>query len=197
MTRRPHRRTTGLALVLCAALVTGGCTGDDEPGTAGTATSSATPQESVETVPTKVRVGTIAGDLPKAARKRTRAGVGKAVDRWLDAAFVDGEYPRSDFRDAYPRFTKGAKRQARREADLMSNADVGERIEGVEVTRRVIVVHAVADRRRAAGATARVRLRFTTVGDLEQDVTVKGRLFLTRAKKGWRIFGFDMTKGVR
>jgi len=38
------------------------------------------------------------------------------------------------------------------------------------------------------------------VGDVEDDavrhkVEVRGRLFLTPAPDGWRIFGYDVTKG--
>ncbi len=47
----------------------------------------------------------------------------------------------------------------------------------------------------AAGATARVVLRFRTDGEVQRKVEVRGRLFLTPTPDGWRIFGYDVTKG--
>lgn len=198
MTRRPRTRVAWVAMMLCATLVSAACTGEDEPASAPSGSPAPTPEATAGgQVATKAKLGVVAGDLPRPARKRVRNGVSRTVDRWIDAAYVAGDYPRSDFTKAFPRFTQGAARQARRQRDLMSNADIGGRIDGLDVVQRTVVVDAVADRRRAAGATARVRLRFRTSGELEQVVTVKGRLFLTPGKKGWRVFGFDMTKGVR
>ena len=39
--------------------------------------------------------------------------VGKVVDRWWDAAYLGGGYPRSSFPSAFPGFTDGAEKRAR------------------------------------------------------------------------------------
>ena len=56
------------------------------------------------------------------------------VDGWFDAAFVGGDWPRSDLDQAYPHFSAGAARDAERDAGLMSNARYGERLDSVEAT---------------------------------------------------------------
>ena len=53
-------------------------------------------------------------------------------------------------------------------------------------------------RGKAAGVTARFVLRFRTTGDVTKQVTVSGRLFLTRSAGGaWQIFGYDVAKGSK
>jgi hypothetical protein len=54
----------------------------------------------------------------------------------------------------------------------------------------VLAVHG-----RAVGATARFVLRFRTEGKVARKIEVRGRLFLTPGPDGWRIFGYDVTKG--
>ena len=77
----------------------------------------------------------------------------------------------------------------------MSNQDIGKRIGPVEATRRRLRIDALVVDGRAVSATARVILTFTTTGDVSKEIDVRGRLFLSRAD-GWRIFGYDMTKGA-
>jgi hypothetical protein len=57
------------------------------------------------------------------------------------------------------------------------------------------VLDVLAVRKHAVGVTARVYLRFRTTGHLKRDVRVQGRLYLTPTPAGWRVFGYDMTKG--
>ena len=38
-------------------------------------------------------------------------------------------------------------------------------------------------------------LKFRTDGDVQRKIEVSGRLFLTPSPDGWRIFGYDVTKG--
>ena len=59
-------------------------------------------------IDTRVEVGEVAGKLAKGPARDVAADVAEVVDRWLDAAYVGGDYPRSDFGDAFPGFTKGA-----------------------------------------------------------------------------------------
>ncbi len=47
------------------------------------------------------------------------------------------------------------------------------------------------------GATARVRLVFTTDAEPEQKYVVNGRLRLTPAGGGWQVFAYDVAKGAK
>jgi hypothetical protein len=147
-------------------------------------------------VHTKVSVGHVPGKLSTEARKRAARNVGKVVDRWFDAAYVGGRYPREDFRDAFPGFTPGASASAHADRALMSNQPLGPRIDGVTATQRLVWVDVLPAGGRAAAATARFRLGFTTTGKAEQSVVVRGRLFLTPGPHGWKVFGYDVAKGT-
>ena len=66
-------------------------------------------------VPTRTKIHRVYGRLPDARRKVVRTQVGKVVDRWWDAAYLGGSYPRSSFPAAFPGFTDG-RREARQVA---------------------------------------------------------------------------------
>ena len=187
----------GLAtLALALGLTLGGCSGDedepDEPGAA-PSTPGAPDAPAVETV---VEIGRVTGRLPQEARERLADQVGAVVDGWTEAAYLGGDYPRRDFSDSWPGFTAGAQEEAHRDRALMSNEDIGQRIDGVEVRRSRVRIDVLAVRQRAVGVTARVLLGFQTSGELERVVRVEGRLYLTHTERGWRVFGYDVTKGT-
>jgi hypothetical protein len=185
-------RTATVALVL--ALTASSCSsGDDEekPSAAG----SSAPPSAAPAVTTKATFGTVTGRLAAKERPHLKQAVTRVVDDWLDAAFVEGDYPRNDFHDAFPGFTTGAKTEARRDRMLMSNQDIGKRIDAVQVSRRRLRIDVLAVRRKPVGVTARFGLDFATTGKVRKHLEVKGRLFLTRNASGWRIFGYDVTKG--
>lgn len=193
--RRARAVVTAVAVAATTGVLAAGCTGggDSDGGPRPTgAGSSDTP-----TVTTAVSVGKVVGRLPQAARDNLADEVGQVVDGWFDAAYLGGDYPRqaADFGDAWPGFTAGAAAEAKRDGDLMSNRDIAAEVDGVEATRKAVRFDVLAVRKKAAGVTAHVRLRFTTTGDLEKTVTVAGRLYLTRTKQGWQVFGYDVTKG--
>ena len=194
MTFRPPGfapRVTAILLVL--ALSSSACTSDaDDPASPG---ESSTTAAGPAPLATRITLGKTTGKLSTVEKRRLKRAVGKTVDGWLDAAYIAGDYPRSNFRTAFPGFTRGARAEARSDKALMSNHDIGKRIETVEATRRRLRVDALVVDGRAVSATARVVLTFTTTGDVSKDIEVRGRLFLSRAD-GWRIFGYDMTKGV-
>ena len=195
---RPVRRTAATAaLTLALGLGAGACSGEDDPGEPAaespTQSSSAAPER---TVPTKVSFGEVTGRMDRASRQQLAAKVQAVVDGWTEAAYLGGDYPRRGFADAWPGFTKGATEQARRDRALMSNQDIGDRIDGVRVRRNVLVIDVLAVKGHPVGVTARVRLGFRTTGDLERTVRVTGRLFLTRTDGRWRVFGYDVTKGA-
>jgi hypothetical protein len=197
-------RRTAVAVALTTGVALGGCTSEgpeaERPASA-RATETATPTPEPEAAPdvaTKARNGSVTGRIGRRDRKQVVARVASVVDRWLGKAYVDGDYPRraSSFGGrTWAGFTQGAAHTARGDKDLMSNADIAERIDGLEVRRREITVDVLAVDRTARAATARVRLAFKTHGDLERKVTVTGRVFLTRRNGTWKVFGYDVAKG--
>jgi hypothetical protein len=180
-------------LALATAATAAGCSaGSDDPGTdhpTGSATASDHPVE------TQVSFGRITGRLTPKSRARLAQQVGGVVSGWTEAAYLGGPYPRRDFSDAWPGFTSGAQEEAHADRALMSNEDIGDRIDGVTPHRSVVRLDVLAVRTHPVGITAHVFLGFATTGDVEKEVRVKGRLFLTHTDSGWKVFGYDMTKG--
>lgn len=196
-TGRSSRRLPAVLLVL--ALGSGACSGADEPAEpvarpSATSSSAPTPEPPAPLV-SRVTVSKVTGKLSGQRRRQLAKAVGAVVDGWWDAAYVGGEYPRRDFKNAFPGFTKGAKAVAHRDRRLMTNLDIGARVEQVTATRRRVRVDALAVRGRPVGATARVILGFKTAGEVHRRVEVRGRLLLTRSEGRWRVFGYDLTKG--
>jgi hypothetical protein len=200
-----RRRTRAAALLAAVALgVTGALSGCSS-------SSSSSPQASPSSsggpalMATTVTLGKVAGTTQKHDRTRFRAyrghlvkQVGRTVDTWLDNAFVGVSYPRSSFKSAFEDFTRHAAQDATRQKKLMTLWSLRKRIDGVTTTRRKVTLDVLAPRGVVAGVTARVALAFRTLGHASKKVTVHGRLFLTKAPGGhWRIFGFDVSQGVR
>lgn len=189
----------GVLLALSLAFGTVACSGDDEPdpGADPSVPGQQTDQGAEFEIETVTTVGRVVGRLPRRDLRRLEDKVTRLVQRWFDAAFVGGDYPRSDFEDAFPGFTPGARAEARREQKLLTNRGLGSKIDEVTPTVSRIRLDVLAVQRRAVGATARFLLKFRTEGDRSRRVRVQGRLLLTREKAGWRIFGYDVAKGDR
>lgn len=187
-------RTPAAVLLLAVTLSLGlvGCSGDDDPEEKSPTSEPTVAPDGIET---EVEVGAVAGKLAKRPAQEAAAEVAAVVDDWIDAAYVGGEYPRSDFGDAYPGFTKGAAGLASKQSGLMSNQDVGEDVEAVTATRRVVRVDLLAPKGKVAAATAHVNLVMDLEGDPARTDQVRGRLLLTRKGGDWRIFGFDVERG--
>jgi hypothetical protein len=194
--RSTARRVTGAtALALVLALSAGACrASEDAPGGPEAAPPPATP--TVAPVESTVLIGELTGRLAKAERAKIVSEVGAVVDGWTQAAYVGGDYPRRDFSDSWPGFTSGARALARQDQALMSNQDLGDRIDGVELKRDRVVLDVLAVKQLARAVTARVLLDFRTTGSVEKRVRVQGRLYLTHEDDGWQVFGYDMTKGA-
>jgi hypothetical protein len=197
------RRALGaLAAVPVLALALTACNGDatSAPVTPG-AVSSGTGDPGDTGGPagqkqTRAHLGRVEGRLPQGKRQQVREQVTQAVDAWFDAAYVGGDYPRSDFSTSWPGFTPGAAADARSDKRLMSNVSLGPDIAGVEATARRVDIDVLAVKGHARGATARFVLKFKTSGDVQRKVQISGRLFLTPGSHGgWKIFGYDVTKG--
>ena len=199
---RPGRGGTGLVcLVLLVALA--GCTGGPaeppadrpvrQPATGELTTLAPKP------VPLRVRVTLVFGKLPRPARQSVQRRIGRVVGDYFDAAFLAGDYPRSDFGDAFATFTRGAATRARADRDLLTNRTLGPATVAVTPLRREAFVSVLAPRKRAVGATARVKLAFRVVREGRPDARVRltGRLMLTRGTSGrWRIFGYDVARST-
>jgi len=137
----------------------------------------------------------VSGKLPDKSRPALEANVGKVISAYVDGAFLAGDYPRSDFGEAFGVFTAGAARDARRNQDLLTNRRLGPSTESVRATRRTAYLSVLAPYKVAAGVTAKVDLVFVVErGDrAAQRVRLAGRLLLTRNKaNGWSVFGYDL-----
>jgi hypothetical protein len=154
---------------------------------------------------TQVTLGKVSGTIRKPYRKAFRkhrktleTHVRAAVDGWFDGAFLAVGYPADSFPHAFDTFTARAAADAKRQKRLMTNWKWRHDIDGVAPTKRKVKLDVLAPKGRPAGVTARVKLAFTTSGHKKKKVTVTGRLFLARNPGGhWRIFGYDVSKGVR
>lgn len=196
----PFRSRPG-ALALVLALAAGGCSSDGPtagPDAGTTETATTTSVTGPAPLATRADIGTVVGRLPGTRHKAVREQVTEVLDRWWDAAYVGGAYPRTDF-GRYPGFTPGAARRATYDRDLMSNADIGDRVVSVTPLMRKARLDLLAVDRRVRSVTARfdLRMRVDLAGAVapSRRLQVRGRVFLTRQPAGWRVFGYDVTKG--
>lgn len=196
----PFRSRPG-ALALVLALAAGGCSSDGPtagPDARTTETATTTSVTGPAPLATRADIGTVVGRLPGTRRKVVREQVTEVLDRWWDAAYVGGAYPRTDF-GRYPGFTPGAARRATYDRDLMSNADIGDHVVSVTPLMRRARLDLLAVDRRVRSVTARfdLRMRVDLAGAVapSRRLQVRGRVFLTRQPAGWRVFGYDVTKG--
>jgi hypothetical protein len=186
---------SGAALVLCLALATSACSGDSSDSGDPPEPAQSTATGGSFEIRTRTTLAEVTGKLPRRERKRLAANVTKVAQRWFNAAYVGGDYPRSDFQDAFPGFTPGARAEARRDRMLLTNKSIGSRVDDVTPTRSRLWLDVLAVRKRAVGVTTRFALGFRTDGKVSRDFTVTGRLLMTRTKGGWRIFGYDVARG--
>lgn len=185
------------SMLMCLSLGTTACS-DDGGGDGGGDTSSQPPlpsgQPNTFQIETTTKLGRVVGRLPKQKQKRLPHAITPVVQRWFDAAFVGGDYPRKNFRGAFPGFTPGARADALHDIKLMSNDDIGERISGVTPKVSQIWLDVLAVRTHAVAVTARFHLAFKTQGAVDRRVGVHGQVLLSRAKQGWRIFAYHVAK---
>jgi hypothetical protein len=199
------RRILAPTLCLLLAVMASSCTGDDPPEGEGPRSEPSASKGSATTLepkpaPAKVRVTRVSGRMTDKDREVLADNIRKVVVGYFDDAFLGGDYPRSDFGDAFATFTKGAAKEADRNRDLLTNRVLGPSTVQVVPKRQTAYLSVLAPHKVAAGVTARVHLDFLAErGDrADKRVTVKGRLMLTRKKSGgWQIFGFDLSRSVR
>jgi hypothetical protein len=198
--QRPRGVRPALATALAGALLaTTGCSGghdlaDLDGPQSEPAAAEATP-DAAPALPTRATVrSVVGGKLDEKTRERLKTQVTEVLDRWVEAAYL-GDYPRTDFDDAFAVFTASVREQARGDRRLLTNATVGERVDGVRATRRRLVIDVLADGDRAAGVTARFKLGLQLTGQVERRERVTGDLYLTYQRGAWRVFGYDVTRG--
>ncbi len=182
---------TAASLVLVAGL--GACSDDgadpDESNESSPAAEQATG------IPTQATIGFVKGKLRRDRRAQLRKQVTKTVDTWIDAAYVAGDYPRNDFSDAFQAFSKDAAALAKRDKGLMSNGEVGDRVDTVTAKARRLRIDVLADRGRAAGVTAWFVLVLDLDGEVRRTDRIAGRLFLSHSGSDWQVFGYDVKRG--
>lgn len=193
------RRCAGLVLVLVLPLSATACRSVSDPSAAPERLSRNDAQASLASQPTETttKIHRVFGRLPERRRKDVRRQVGKVVDRWWDASYLGGAYPRSSFPSAFPGFTAGAKKRARADKALLTNLTHGPSLDSVTAKRRKVSLDILATGKRARSVTAHFLLRFETSGKKTGTTVVRGRLFLTRERGAWRVFGYDVAKGAR
>ena len=202
------RRCAGLVLALALTLTSAACTAGPDPSTSPEGAGRSDAQASLASHPpeaattsattsTTTRIHRVHGRLPDARRKAVRRQVGAVVDRWWDAAYLGGTYPRSSFPSAFPGFTAGAEKRARSDKALLTNQTRGPHIDSVSATHKAVSLDILATGRQARTVTAHFVLRFDSSGDKAATTTVRGRLFLVRKRGAWRIFGYDVAKGSK
>jgi hypothetical protein len=187
-----------VATVIAVTLLVGttACTGDSKHS-GSKHSPSQSPSAQPESAPFRVEVTHVAGKLSKHRRVALAKRVRGTLTAYVDAAFLRGDYPRSDFGDAFGRFTTGAAHDARGDQALLTNRPLGGSTTSVTATHRTAYLSVLAPKQRPAGVTAAVDLTFTVDrGDKQaQQVHLKGRLLMTHSKSGrWSIFGYDLSR---
>lgn len=195
--RRPGGTTPAglvLALVMLGALLVG-CSSDDS-GTreAPDATAAPTGRSGSSAVATDIRVANVRGNLSGPRRQNLVRVVGRVVDRWIDRGYL-GQPPRRDVSGAFADFTPGLRARAMRDRALLSNAGLRD-VEAVTADRRRVRLDVLAPNGRAVGVTARVDLVLHLEGAESGRERVGGALYLSPLERGWKIFGYDLSRGV-
>lgn len=195
--RRSAAAVTTALLCLSATACTGGENTRPRPALPTVSEDVATLEP--RPAPALVRVTRVAGRLRPKDREVLADNVGKVVTSYFDDAFLGGDQPRTSFDDGFTTFTADAARTARRQERLTTNAALGPTAEAVVPRRQRAFLSVLATKGVATGVTARVDLAYLVQRAEQTDrlVTVQGRLLLTRTGAGtWRIFGYDLTRGV-
>lgn len=190
-----------LLAVLAAASATGCTAASDPPRPAASrspqpapAITSAPPR--ARSAPWQIRVTHVAGRLGARDRRALVTRVGRTLEAYVAAAFVAGDYPRSDFARSFSSsFTRGAARRARADLAVLTNRPLGPTTRAVRAARRTAYLSVLAPEGKPGGVSAAVHLVLDVDrGDrVAQRLRVQGRLLLTPGRPGtWRIFGYDV-----
>lgn len=193
------RRCAGLVLALVLPLSATACRSGSDPSAAPERLSRNDARATLasQSVETTTRIHRVFGRLPDSRRKDVRRHVGEVVDRWWDAAYLGGTFPRSSFPAAFPGFTDVAEKRARSDKALLTNETKGSSVDAVTARHREVSLDILATDKQARSVTAHFVLRFEASGEKAGTTVVRGRLFLIFKRGAWRIFGYDVAKGAR
>jgi hypothetical protein len=196
-----RRAAAGALSVLLAGSATACTITHDEPTAKPSKSDSTGPAATMKPKPVhlRIRVTRVSGKLKDSQRRALEHNVGKAITGYFNAAYLGGDYPRSDFGNAFNTFSKGAARRARHDRGLLTNASLGQSTESVTPKKTAAYLSVLAPNKVAAGVDARIILVYVADrGDKPaQQVQVTGRLMLTRKKSGgWQIFGYHVARSA-
>jgi hypothetical protein len=185
------------AVAVTSVAIVGGCSSDGTDDPPDDAASPSTSSESPEkpSVTTAVVLGRVVGKLDAKRKQSLKDDLKEVVDGFFDAAYL-GDFPRDSFAKAYAAFSSGAREDAARDAALLSNAEIADRIETATGVKRRVALDVLAVQGTPRGVTARFTLDFDTTGELERRERVKGYLLLTREDGQWQVFGYDVIRSV-
>ncbi len=221
----PQARWQVRAVMLCLVLLLGasisGCSDKESPQPFSAPASVSQVVATTPTLRTNVAMGRVIGRLSAQRRHSVRREVAAVIDRWWGSAYLDGPRPGADLASAFPGFTDGGRSRARADRELMTNVDLS--FTSITPLMRKVHVDLLAINARARSVTARfdLRLRVTgtettalppvtsgakagaksgvtsgvTSGVASRRLQIKGRLFLTHKPGGWKVFGYDVSKG--
>jgi len=184
------RSSAGSLLALVLLLGATGCdsgediAGNRDGGQSGRGTD-------IPDVPTVITLQNVGQQLDADHRTRVKDGVTAVLDPWLEGAFL-GDFPREGYTAAFAGFSKGAAEDAERDLDLLSNQAIADQIDSATATKRRVRLDVFAPEGHPRGVTAHFVLDFTTAGDLEESMRVRGDLYLAKDKGEWKIFGYDI-----
>ena len=207
--RTTHARARAWVLALCLVLLVS-CSlsdGSDSDGNNSEATTQAGPGATAShvgatTPPAELRttaaLGRLVGRLPGPRRIAVRKQVTAVIDRWWETAYLSTDEPAgADGASAFPGFTEGARVRARADRELMTNSLLG--ATSITPLMRKVRLDLLAVNKRARAVTARFDLRLRVTGTQghagPRRLQLRGRLFLTRGPRGWKVFGYDVSKG--
>lgn len=206
-TSYPGRTTQAWArasvLVLCLVLLAScslssradtEATTDAGPGATASHVGATTPPVELRTTSA---LGRLVGRLPGPRRTAVRKQVTAVIDRWWDAAYLATDEGATAGSSTFPGFTEGARVRARADRELMTTSLLG--ATSITPLMRKVHLDVLAVNKRARAVTARFDLRLRISGAKAQAgsrrLQLRGRLFLTRGPAGWKVFGYDVSKG--
>ena len=186
--------TPTLRIVVFVALALSACTGGSDPPGSGPL-ASAPPTTYPAGVGLLTHVSEVHGDLANEARDRIPTLAGDAIDGYFQRAFLSTSTDTMD--SAFGVFTPGAAEQARAEADVTTNQELGPGMEAIWADRYEVTLTVLARDGAAQGGTAQVAFEAKGVHRVEGNVHlgVYGWLYLTVDGAGaWKIMGYHLNQ---
>ncbi len=196
-------RLRSLSVVTALVLATMSCTGDDDAAPEGEpSTSAATgsaPTLTEKDAALEVRIAHVGGGITQRQRRVLKQDVSKPVAAWVGNGVSAAVSAEGSHAKAFAGWTRDAARLARRDSDVTTSATLAADLSGLVIETSRVHLYIYARGGVTGGATARVRLRL--VGERQDGSSasyiVAGRLYLTRDRGTWRIFGYDLHREER